>query len=203
MKLNKILVPILAAVISTMSVSANQVAEVNAYEVGLNMNNSDLELRGAGYLQFGSSPTILKASGSVLHADDFDKATIGVTLQNRIEPIPGAYFGVGLNYTYLESDAGIYLNLFQLPIVMNATYFFPELKYNIPPVAMRAEVQYAPEVLSFQDSKGYQYGSFETSIEPIEDIELYLGYRYGSVDSIYGDSKEFTNDIYFGLSAQF
>ena len=177
--------------------------ELKVVEGGINLNNEDLGFRVAGYTTPEGTQSSLKFALDGVNAEGYKRLTFSTLIQNKIEPIPGAYMGVGLSYAYLESDEGQTLNLHQLPLTIEGTYYFPELNYNIPPTAIKANIQYAPKVLSFGDSEGYQHYSVEGSIEPIENIELYIGYRFGNVDSVFGVSDEFASDAYFGLNFTF
>ncbi len=61
-----------------------------------------------------------------------------------------------------------------VPVGIGAFGYIPNLDY---PVFVRGEFEYAPKILSFDDADRFSKVDIQTGIQPIENGEIFVGYR--------------------------
>lgn len=161
--------------------------------VGLNINEKDLEIEGVldsrNLKALQTSSTIYQADINFLKIDD-DAQLIGagVGATNKLEAVEGVELTFGAKFIWAEVGNK---NFTALPLMGKVRYTFPPLIFKIPPVSLEAKALYAPKVLSFSDSETYSEFRLGASIEMIENVNVYAGYR-----NIHADYKGIGNDLF-------
>lgn len=111
----------------------------------------------------------------------------------------GFYVGLGVKAVYTSIDNSD-LDYMALPIGGELSYVFA----NTIPVGITLSASYAPQSLSFLDSKDYLEYRFEVFAQLMNRASLYLGYR--NIDTNYEDSSEdytYNKSGYFGIKFAF
>jgi len=187
---------------STLLTSSLLLAESGA---GLNLNNDDLEIEGVldsrDVAALQTSSTVFQADLNFMNATDNQKlfgAGIGAT--NKFEGVEGVELTFGAKFVWADLTDD---NFSALPLMAKVRYSLPPLMYNIPQVAFEGKVLYAPDALSFGDSKRYREFRFSGDIEIIENVKLYAGYR--NIHTGYGSEKDyvFDNSYFAGIKMSY
>jgi hypothetical protein len=85
---------------------------------------------------------------------------IGVNLQN-------VKFSLIVDFVHTKDNSAI-------PLGVGVFGYIPNIDY---PVFVRAEAEYAPKILSFDDADRFSRFDVQTGVQPIENGELFVGYR--------------------------
>lgn len=170
--------------------------------VGLNINERDLEIEGVldsrNLQALQTSSTIYQADVNFLNDDETSKLMgIGLGATNQVEGVEGLEMTFGLKGIWAEVGSEDFT---ALPLMVTARYTFPPLMYNIPPLSIDGKVLYAPKVLSFGDSEEYREFRANVSLEVIENVNLYTGYRniHTKHTKVF-NSNLFNNSFYGGF----
>lgn len=168
------------------------VAEVlQAGSIGLNINSEDLEVEGRVDLDsivVYNSGTNYFLELDYLHTNDDNLFKVGFGASNTLKSAGGVTFSFGLESVIADS-------YFALPLFAQAALRLP-FDEEIPATSLKAEVAYAPSVLSFSDADTYLEYRFEADMEVISNIHIYGGYR--NIDTDYEAYNYNLNDSWYG-----
>ena len=169
--------------------------------VGININDEDVELEGTldsrNLAALQTSSTIFEGDFSFLNVNSNRKLVgAGVGATNALEGSDGVELTFGAKFIWAEVGDKDFTSL---PLMVKVRYNFPPLMFNIPPVAVEAKALYAPNTLSFGDSKRYAEYRLSADIEMIENVKVYAGYR--NIHATYTNISRdlFDNSFYAGL----
>ena len=168
------------------------VAEVlQAGSIGLNINSEDLEVEGRVDLDsivVYNRGTNYFLGLDYLHTNDDNLFKVGFGASNTLKSARGVTFSFGLESVIAD-------NYFALPLFAQAALRLP-FDEEIPATSLKAEVAYAPSVLSFSDADTYLEYRFEAGMEVISNIHIYGGYR--NIDTDYEAYNYNLNDSWYG-----
>ncbi len=165
------------------------------YAFGLNVNTDVVEFEGrANVAPLTSDPVFRNFYADInLINDDDSLFGAGVFVENVFYNYHPLLFQVGVR-TVVTSHSGD--DFFAIPILFG----FKHKVYsgNIPIGTLGAKVLYAPSPLSFQDADSYTEYRIEATMQIIENVEIYAGYR--NIDTNYQDYDFTYNDAgYLGF----
>ena len=108
--------------------------------------------------------------------------------------------GLGVKAVFASIDKPNLSSYAAIPLGVEVEYTLPVA--NMIPISLDAQMYYAPESLSFSDSKSYFEYRLEANFEVIERGSLYVGFRnietnYDSSDYVYNRAS------YFGFKFAF
>ena len=89
-----------------------------------------------------------------------------------------------------------------VPLMIKASYVLPLIQ-EIPTVSVSAKFAYAPSVLSFDEADDYFEFRTEASMEMINAVSLYVGYRDIEAAYTYSGYDTFNDSFYGGLKLSF
>ena len=123
------------------------------------------------------------ARGSFLYNDNDDKEnfySIGVKGEGNLigVDINNVKFSLIIDFVHTEDNSAI-------PIGIGIHSYIPG--FSIP-VFVRGEAEYAPEILSFDDADRFSRIYAEAGVQPIENAEIFAGYRNISFNHNYDSS---------------
>jgi len=166
-------------------------AAVQASSVGLNINSEDVEIKGrldiTSAVGYGSG-TGYFLSGNYLHTDTDDLVTFGFGASNTLSGAEGLTLTFGLEGVFGEDYVA-------MPLFGEASLRLP-LDEPVPATSLKAQLSYAPSVLSFIDADRYLEYRFEADMEVISNIHIYGGYR--NIDTDYENRDYNFNDSWYG-----
>jgi hypothetical protein len=105
---------------------------------------------------------------------------IGVNIQN-------VKFSLLVDFVHTKNNSAI-------PLGIGVFGYIPNIEY---PVFVRGEYEYAPKILSFDDADRFSRFDVQTGIQPIENGELFVGYRNISFNHNYDSG------LYAGIGYHF
>lgn len=183
--------------------AASAAAAFAMNSAGININNEDLELNAnldIGQFNENVEPETMFVGVRFLDADNSntinDDALYEVSfLMKREMGESGLNIGLGVKANYTKDYT-------TLPLGITFEYGLPAVK--VIPMALRADVFYAPKVLSFSDAEKYFEYRLEYDAEVIEHGHVIVGYRHIRTD--YDDGRgDFTYNAsaYVGFNFEF
>jgi hypothetical protein len=161
-----------------------------AGSLGLNINNEDVELQTIVDMSsaIGYNGVNYLISADYLHTDNDDLFKVGFGASNTFKGASGLTLTLGLETVFGDDYAA-------LPFFTEATLHLP-LDEDIPATYLSARLDYAPSVLTFSDAEKYLEYRLEASVEVIDHVFVYGGYR--NIDTDY-ESYDYTlNDSWYG-----
>jgi hypothetical protein len=178
-------------------------ALLTAASVGINMNKDILEVETV----FNLKKLNNEETRGTTYQLDFNY------MDNEDEP--KSFFGVGMGVTnivngmedvsltfgtkYIRGDVDEDEDFSALPLMVKARYDLSSLVSVIPSVSVELKALYAPEVLSFGESKEYSEFRISADAELINNVVIYGGYRNIRTDFEGITDKSFDNSLYAGL----
>ena len=183
--------------------AASAAAAFAMNSAGININNDDLELNtnlDIGQFNENVEPETMFVGVRFLDADNSnrvnDDALYEVSfLMKREMGQSGLNVGLGVKANYTKDYT-------TLPLGITFEYGLPAVKAI--PMALHANVFYAPKVLSFQSAEKYFEYRLEYDAEVIEHGHVIVGYRHITTD--YDDGRgDFTynTSAYVGFNFEF
>lgn len=165
------------------------------YAFGLNVNTSAVEFEGkVNVAPLTSDPAFRNFYIDMNLINDNDTLFgAGLFVENVFYNYRPLMFQVGVK-TVFSSHSGD--DFFAMPILFG----FKHKVYsgNIPIGTLGAKVLYAPSPLAFQDADKYVEYRIEATVQIIENVEIYAGYR--NIDTDYkNDSVDYTDSGYLGF----
>lgn len=186
------------------------VTSAMAYHIGeLNINNKDIEAQvrldmGQFYDHVDPDTTYLGfryLHGDADHSefeDNIRMFEINAMVQREVTALPALTLGMGIKLDYVDTKQE---DFSALPLGMEATYRMdPD---GFIPVRIGALIYYAPEVLSFSDSKRYLEYKVHVDLELIDNGFVTTGYRYLDTKFDQGDGKELNTGLFLGFKVKF
>ena len=168
--------------------------------VGLNINDTDLELQGSFIMNnaFGmSNDAAYVANVNYLHGEENDLFTAGLGVYQSYGDVDGLLFGLGLETVFADDFVSI-------PFFIHAMYVLPFVQY-FPKTSVSGKVLYAPSVLTFSEGESYLEYRAEIDFDIISNMSIYGGYR--SIEAEYSSaiSNEYKDhdSFYGGLKYSF
>ncbi len=165
------------------------------FSFGLNVNSEAVEFEAkANVAPLTSDPVFRNFYVDVNFINDNDTMFgAGVYVENVFYNYPPLVFQVGLKTLFTQYQDDDFL---ALPILFG----FKHKIYNgnIPVGTIGAKVLYAPSPLSFQDADSYTEYRVEATVQIIENVEIYGGYR--NIDTDYELEKvNYSDSAYIGF----
>jgi hypothetical protein len=157
---------------------------LSAYErgsIGLNINNEDLEIEGRTSLANRVNDLRYRdfyIDMNYINGDD-SLYGLGFYVENSPMGSKDLLFDIGLRSVFTDSFAAI-------PIMMGAKIRM--YLTNMPPATLGIKLLFAPEPLTFSDGKDYFEGRIETTMQLLQNVEVYLGYR--RIETNYSESED-------------
>ena len=158
----------------------------NPTKINLKITNSTL----SGYIESGVNQENVKLRGLFLYNDREDKQNFylaGIKAEGNLIGVDGVKFSLITDYVHTKRNSAIALGA-------GVFSFIPH--FNIP-LFMRIEGEYAPEVLSFDKADRFSRVDVSFGYIPIENGELFVGYRNISFN------KNYNSSFYAGLGYSF
>jgi hypothetical protein len=123
------------------------------------------------------------ARGSFLYNDDDNKEnffSLGVKGEGNLigVDVSNIKFSLILDFVHTKNNSAV-------PIGIGVNSYIPG--FSIP-VFVRGEAEYAPEILSFDEADRFSRVIVEAGVQPIENAEIFAGYRNIRFDSEYDSS---------------
>ena len=144
------------------------------------------------YAQAKITQNNIYARGFFLYNDNENKNnfySIGLKGEGNLIGIdvPNIKFSIILDLVHTKNNTA-------LPVGLGAFGYIPNIEY---PVFLRGEIEYAPKILSFDDADRFSRGDVQVGIQPIENGEVFIGYRNISFNHNYNSV------VYGGLGYHF
>jgi hypothetical protein len=154
----------------------------------LKITNSTLEIDAQAPLTYNN----IYVRGSFLYNDNDGKHnyfSVGIKGEGNLIGIdvPNMKFSIIMDAVHIKNNTAI-------PLGIGAFAYVPNLKY---PVFVRGEAEYAPKILSFKDANRFSRIDVSMGIQPIENAEIFVGYRDISFNHNYNSA------IYGGIGYNF
>jgi len=171
--------------------------------IGINMNKDILEVEAVFNLEKLNTEetrgTTYQLDFNYMDNEDEPKSFFGVGMgvTNRIEGIEGLSLTLGTKY--IRGDIDEDEDFSALPLMMKARYDLSSWVSVIPSVSLELKALYAPDILSFGESKEYSEFRISTDAELIDNVVVYGGYRNIRTDFDGITDKSFDNSLYAGL----
>ena len=166
---------------------------------GLNVNNDDVEVRATTQLKnlLGTQNSRVKyfLLADYLHTDSDSLFTAGFGATSILQ---GDASGLSASLGFASVFGKNYVTL---PLFVEGTLRLP-LDSDLPPSFFMTRLEYAPKALSFDNAESYLSLRFESSVEVIPNISLYMGYRHIDTDYI-SHEENFNSSWYGGLKIGF
>ena len=165
------------------------------FSFGLNVNSETVEFEAkANVVPLTSDPAFRNFYVDINFINDNDTMfSTGVYVENVFYNYPPLIFQVGIKTLYTEYEDDDFL---AMPVVFG----FKHKIYNgnIPLGTLGAKIIYAPSSLCFQDADNYTEYRIEATIQIIENVEIYGGYR--NIDTKYELEKvNYSDSGYIGF----
>jgi len=156
--------------------------------INIQVTNSTI----GGYLETGLTQEKLKVRGMFIYNDNSNKHNFysaGIKAEGNLigSNNTSTKFSIITDFVHTKNNSAIALGC-------GIFSFMPQI--NLP-VFIRAEGEYAPKVLSFDDAERFSKVSMDVGYMPIENGEVFVGYRNISFNNNYNSS------LYFGLGYSF
>lgn len=183
--------------------TASAAAAFAMNSAGININNDDLELNAnldIGQFNENVEPGTMFVGTRFLNADNSGRINNDPLyevsfLMKREMGQSGLNVGLGVKANYTKDYT-------TLPLGITFEYGLPAGKAI--PMALRANVFYAPKVLSFQDAEKYFEYRLEYDAEVIEHGHVIVGYRHIRTDyNDYRGSYIYNASAYVGFNFEF
>ncbi|MBL0721786.1 MAG: hypothetical protein JJV88_04320 [Sulfurovum sp.] len=163
--------------------------------IGINVNDEDFEVEGSVDISDYGNGTIFMINANFIETKFNSLAGFGFTANNSFQGVDGLNLSLGINMIILEDYGAI-------PLMIKASYILP-LVQEIPTVSLSAKFAYAPSVLSFDEANDYFEFRTEASMEMINAVSVYLGYRDIEAGYTTLRSDTFNDSFYGGLKLSF
>ncbi len=163
--------------------------------IGVNVNDEDFEVEGSVDISDYGNGTIFMINANFIETKFNSLAGIGFTANNSFQGVDGLNLSLGINMILLEDYGAI-------PLMIKASYVLPLIQ-EIPTVSVSAKFAYAPSVLSFDEADDYFEFRTEASMEMINAVSVYLGYRDIEAGYTTLKSDTFNDSFYGGLKLSF
>lgn len=169
----------------------------------ININNEDLELNAnldVGQFNENVEPETMFVGVRFLDADNSNRVNndalyeVSFAMQREMGE-SGLKVGLGIKANYTK-------DYMTLPLGISFEYGLPT--NTVVPMAVRANVHYAPKVLSFRDADKYFEYRLEYDAEVIEHGHVIVGYRHVKTD--YDDVRgnfTYNASAYVGFNFEF
>ena len=120
------------------------------------------------------------ARGMFLYNDEDGKYnfySVGVKGEGNLigANVENIKFSLLIDFVHTKDNSAI-------PLGVGVFGYVPNLEY---PVFVRGEYEYAPKILSFDDADRFSKFDIQTGIQPIENGEIFIGYRHISFNHNY------------------
>lgn len=165
------------------------------YGFGINVNTDTVEFEGrANVAPLTSDPVFRNfyIDMNLINADD-TLFGAGVFVENVFYNYHPLMFQVGLKSIFTSHSGEDFI---AMPILFGMKHKI--YSGNIPVGTLGAKILYAPSPLSFQDAKKYLEYRIEATVQIIENVELYAGYRDIQTDYESG-SLDYDDAAYLGF----
>lgn len=163
--------------------------------IGVNVNDEDFEVEGSVDMSDYGNGTIFMINANFIETKFNSLASLGFTANNSFQGVDGLNLSLGINMILLEDYGAI-------PLMIKASYVLPLIQ-EIPRVSLSAKFAYAPSVLSFDEADDYFEFRTEASMEMINAVSVYLGYRDIEAGYTTLKSDTFNDSFYGGLKLSF
>ncbi|SFV54017.1 hypothetical protein MNB_SV-9-668 [hydrothermal vent metagenome] len=163
--------------------------------IGINVNDEDFEVEGSVDISDYGNGTIFMINANFIETKFNSLAGFGLTANNSFQGLEGLNLSLGINLILLE-------NYGALPLMIKASYILPLIQ-EIPTISVSAKFAYAPSVLSFDEADDYFEFRTEASMEMINAVSVYLGYRDIEAGYTTLKSDTFNDSFYGGLKLSF
>jgi len=165
------------------------------FAFGVNVNSDAVEFEAkANMAPLTSDPVFRNFYAEMNYINDNDSILgLGVYVENSFYNYPPLIFQVGIKTLFSDHEDDDFL---ALPILFG----FKHKVYNgnIPLGTVGAKIVYAPSPLCFQDADSYTEYRLEATVQIIENVEIYAGYR--SIDTDYETQKiNYSDSGYVGF----
>ncbi len=161
-----------------------------AYNTNLNLQvtNSTIGM----YAQSGITQAHIKARGFFLYNNNNNKHNFyfaGIKAEGKLigSDIDSLKFSVIADFAHTKNNSA-------LPVGIGFFSYIPNVSL---PVFVRAEAEYAPKILSFEDAKRFSRIDTQIGYTPIVNAEIFAGYRTLSFNHNYNSA------VYAGLGYNF
>ena len=163
--------------------------------IGINVNDEDFEVEGSVDISDYGNGTIFMINANFIETKYNSLAGFGLTANNSFQGVDGLNLSLGINMILLEDYGAV-------PLMIKASYVLPLIQ-EIPTVSVSAKFAYAPSVLSFDEADDYFEFRTEASMEMINAVSLYVGYRDIEAGYVYTGDDIFNDSFYGGLKLSF
>lgn len=173
--------------------------------IELNVNADDVE--GRVDVKFRPMEVPLSVGGGFIYSDNGTKywlANVNAVVKDEMFT-PALSLGVGLKGVYGNTDFPLEsVDTAAIPFLFLADYDFRKMSLNLP-ISFAASLGYAPEVISFSDTKEYLEFYLSGYFHINHFAALYAGYRRLDIDyDKSAISSNLTEDsVFFGVKMSF
>ena len=171
--------------------------------IGIDFNQDVFELEGVLNLEKQNhketTGTKFQLDFNYMDNEDAPKTIygIGIGATNRIDSIEGLELTLGTKYIGGNLDEEE--DFSALPLMVKARYDLSSLISTVPSASIELKALYAPDALSFGESKKYSEFRISTDVEVMDNVVIYGGYRNIRTDFNDISDKTFDNNLYAGL----
>ena len=156
--------------------------------VNLQISNDTLGIYAQGQITQNN----IYARGFFLYNDESHKNnffSLGVKAEGNLigTDIENVKFSLLADFVHTKDNSA-------LPLGVGVFSYIPNVRY---PVFVRGEYEYAPKILSFDDADRFSRADIQIGIQPIENGEIFIGYRHISFN------KNYKSGMYVGLGYEF
>ncbi len=161
-------------------------SSIFASNIGLQLTNKTLFIEGD--VNIPQNPQFSIRGGYLIHKDkkNFEYAGVKVSGSTIGVNIP-MIFSMGVDFVKTYKNSAIPLNI-------GLSSYIPYTQF---PIFTRAEISYAPAILSFQKADKFFKVKAEIGATPIENAEIFIGYRNINF------TKNYNSNLYIGAGFVF
>ena len=171
--------------------------------IGINLDKDVFEVEGALDLEKQNHKDVdgakFQLDFNYMDNKDAPKTIygIGIGATNKINNIEGLELTFGTKY--IGGDLDEEDDFSALPLMVKAKYDLSSLISTIPSTSIELKALYAPNKLSFGESKKYSEYRISTDVEILDNVVIYGGYRniHANIDGI--ENEVFDDNFYGGL----
>ena len=144
------------------------------------------------YAESGITQNDIKARGFFLYNDNENKHNFylaGIKAEGNLigVDLQSLKFSLNIDFVHTKDNSAI-------PLGFGIFSYIPNI--NLP-IFLRAEAEYAPKVLSFDDANRFSRVDAQIGYAPITNAEIFAGYRTISFNHNYNSA------VYFGIGYNF
>ena len=168
---------------------------VQAHTLDVGLNNNAV---GVDYSTQLPKSSVNVGAGLLHHQDNGDAYYASLFVADNVNKTSGVLAGLGARGYYIDAKLR---NAKGTALALGGF-----LNYEIPTVpnlSVRADLYYAPDVLSFDEIQRYSDLSARVQYRIIEQAWVYLGYRRADVNPDKGRSQKIDEGGYVGLMLWF